>query len=608
MNQGWEPVQPGGNQGWGPEERSAFARFTARWWPVMLSASVGVLLVTLAIILIPDWGGGDSGPDVDEVADEEGVSVTIPDDGRAKPREVVGTEAAVGGGRDTRLTFEHVTVFVPDESVSDEGTLRVGISEEPTPEGLGAVADAVDLSLEGTEQVDEFEMVVDLPDDYGAMSFHAWKAPGEDCCDVVDSQWDDAEGVLRSTLEQPATSYFLTAPIAGLEELAEPLVRARFGEERREGTSIECADDDGNGSQGWQVTPGGTDLAVWCLGGTGTDSRMLRLRNQTKQTLALYLPQGLEPGEDHEPFALPGLLERVEESLSDDDRQVLVLEPGGLAEVHLGSIGVGEDSALVLRPDVFTWTSDLFESTIDLLSAAYAGLPQWALPAAVPDLSSRESALSSLRVYPCMVDIGAGGSLLSGDPNDLTGIASSLSACSEEWLAERGAEGWLLPALTRVVEIPRSELTALIDEQELTDQGQGQLIGIARNGVANGSGTAGGSNGGGNTNTGCPSMSLGAWTGNWRSDSNGSGAMRAHLTSAEPTVSGTIEISGSGYEPGGRLTGSTDCEEIRFGYVGESVEFTGTIGADGATMEGTYVAIEGGRVLDRGTFTAHWSN
>lgn len=615
MQQNWDPILPVESPGNGPGEGSALSRFANKWWPVMLSGSVGVVVITALVILVPDWGATED-TEVTDPTEEVGRKATIPDT-PSEARVVEGSEATVGGGRDTKLVFEHVTVFVPDESVTDEGLLRVRISQSATPDGLGSVADAVDFVLEDTEQVAPFDLEVDLPDGLGDMTLHAVTDAAGSCCEAMPSEWDSERGVMTTMVQWPSTSHFVTAALSDLETLTTALTEARFIPESRPNPPVECAENDATGSQGWNLNPSGAEFLQWCLARTAT-GRTLRVRNQMNQTMALYLPEQMTAESSGEPFPLPGLLERISDALAADGRRVTVLKPGDLVEVYLGPVGIGEESALIARPDVFTWTSDIFEVTVDMLAAAYAGIPAWALPAEVEDLKSREAALSSLQVYPCIAELGAGGALMSADVQAVTGIAGAVASCVQDWLMDRGATGWVLPALSRVAENPGNVLSTLIEDGSVNNPGNGQLIGITRSSPpttggttdrADSSGTrSGDSTSGGSRAATCPTVARGEWSGTWSSDSSGSGSFSARIDETGATLSGTIRITGSTYVPGGRLTGSTDCEQIEFGYVERSVEFDGTLDAGGRTMTGTYESLSGGRVMDRGTFTAQSSS
>lgn len=103
----------------------------------------------------------------------------------------------------------------------------------------------------------------------------------------------------------------------------------------------------------------------------------------------------------------------------------------------------------------------------------------------------------------------------------------------------------------------------------------------------------------------CPSFPSGRWLGTWESDtfSPSSGTVDTDVAVGGQVLSGDLRLSGSASILGGRISGTIDCEVVTFGRVDDSIEFEGTLSADGRTLSGIYRALpRGSQALDAGTF------
>lgn len=101
----------------------------------------------------------------------------------------------------------------------------------------------------------------------------------------------------------------------------------------------------------------------------------------------------------------------------------------------------------------------------------------------------------------------------------------------------------------------------------------------------------------------CPPLSSGSWTGTWTSDTAvGSGSVVTEVFVEGDEITGDLELTDSGLV-GGQISGDVQCEIVTFGRVDNSIEFEGTLSADGGTLEGMYWAyVDGSRPLDTGSF------
>lgn len=103
----------------------------------------------------------------------------------------------------------------------------------------------------------------------------------------------------------------------------------------------------------------------------------------------------------------------------------------------------------------------------------------------------------------------------------------------------------------------------------------------------------------------CPPAPSAQWTGTWASSQGVSGQLGVTLDQPGSALGGTLSISGSELISGGRITGTVECNAIRFGKVDKSIEFQGVIDADGLRITGTYTAsivVGGQRWPDSGRF------
>lgn len=112
--------------------------------------------------------------------------------------------------------------------------------------------------------------------------------------------------------------------------------------------------------------------------------------------------------------------------------------------------------------------------------------------------------------------------------------------------------------------------------------------------------------------TACVDIVDGTWSGAWGSNAGAaSGGVDVELRSSGTTIEGQVVLTGDTSLGGGSLSGVVDCRTVSltitdYMSVGTTISFTGTLGAEGSTMQGVYSAstmIDGYEsVLDDGKF------
>lgn len=600
-----------------PSDEQPPRPWIARWWPGVAAVVVVIVVVALLAVLLPG-GNNATGSTVRETPDRPGVTTGIaPGDTQTGERVIEGDEAVVGGGRDTRLRFGHVTVLVPNGSVEGEGTIRIArVSPADTPEGLERVADAVDVTLDGTVQSGPFTMEVSLPDDVGPMSFQATETGSGRCCEVESGEWDPQRRVLSTEVEHLSVKSFFSYALDGLEEFVAGLIGDRFSAQLASVDPPVCPNDDYPQTDRWAVVSDDDGSIKWCLDRLDSGGRELRIRNAKRHAVALRFPVGFPAVRPELPFALSSLFTKASEALTAEGKGLVVLQRGDQATVDVSSIPDGYRGRLTAVADVLVWTGDLFDIALDVLIATFARVPSWSRPADVPALANRAAALRSLDQTRCVAAIATGEELASADIQTLARIAGRLAACLSDWLAGQGLTGWLLASLSSVAGIPGATLAALISAGSVAFDGSDYSIIVNRLAPAAPKTPATPSTSTPrNTATPstvpkktCPTIALGHWTGRWYNNTSGSGTFETILDSVKPQVTGTFAFLGSAYEPARAITGSVQCAHISFGRIDQLVEFTGDVSANGRSMTGTYRTYDSDTLSDTGTFTAEFGN
>lgn len=585
--------------------------WTKQWWPGVLAVvAVIVGVAVIAVVLPRNRGTADTV--IREKPDKQGTVASVPvGDNSTGERVVKGDEAPVGGGRDTRLIAGHVTVIVPDDSVAGEGTLHVGTeTSAQEPEGLSAVADAVEVALEGTSQIGAFTIEAVLPPRVGSRSFQATSTDSRGCCVVQPGRWDQERGVLVSEVPTVGLESFFTLPMGELENFAEGLIADRFSPRLASIGEPECAHEPDPRTSRLELSSGGDDSIRWCLEQLDSGGIELRIRNPNTHAVMVAFPAGIPPLRLGIPYPLTSLLTRSNEALAPLGARMVVLQHGDMARIDLSSTAEGFDAQLTTSSNVLAWTGDLFDIALDVVLGAYAKLPGWAKPSGSSLLEDRSRALESIDGMTCIKDLASGEELLSTDRGVWSELSGRLASCLGDWVTDQVPGGWSGRAMRDVAGVSASALETLVGSDSLAPQSLEHHTVIKRFApqpeatverpaptTAPRTPRA--------PAVECPQLVSGTWRGRWTSDRTGSGNLTATIRTTRADLSGAITVSGSAHIPGGELTGRVSCEQVTFGSIDRQVEFTGEMDSGGTSMTGSYRSFRSGAVVDSGTFDAH---
>lgn len=580
-----------------------------RWWPGLVAVVVVIAVVAVVAVVLPR-NRGTAGPEIHETPDEKGSIASVPvSDDETGERVVEGDEAPVGGGRDTRLIAGHVTVIVPDDSVSGEGTIRVRRNTTTeAPEGLSAVADAVDVALEGATQVGAFTMEAALPAEVGARSFQATATGSEGCCEAQAGRWDAERNVLVSEVPHAGLESFFSLPMQTLEDFAERLIGDRFSPRLVSVEDPDCPHEPDPQVARWELSADGDDSIRWCLEQLDSGGTELRVRNLRPHAVMIGYPAGIPPLRLEIPYPLPSWLMTANEYLAPVAARMVVLQRGDIARIDLSSAAEDFEALLTTSSNTLAWTGDFFDIALDVVIGAYAKIPLWAKPTGSSLLEDRPAALESLDQTTCIQQAASGEELMTADRGVWSELANLLKSCLQGWVTDQMSQGWLQRAMREAAGMPLSALDTLLETDSLNPEAPGREAVITRHPPepqpTTGPRTRPTSPPRSTGPTTCPNLELGTWRGRWTSDGVGSGSFDARIEGFRPEVTGTIVVTGSTYVPGGRLTGQVQCARITFGRIDRQVEFSGTLSVDGRSMSGTYTAYSAGTRTDEGSFSA----
>lgn len=261
-------------------QRDSGSRWKSKWTLI----SGGVLVASVVILAIA-LGRGASGEKEHAIEDSSRGHERSTDGDRI----VNGSEAAVGGGRDTKITFGDVTILIPASSVSGKGVVHVRSAEDQSPpSGLELAVRPVEVEIVGTRQVAPVSMSFAVPNDVGAQSVQITKPSGSDCCVVEKGDWDHDNGVLTSTVPDIGWEAVAISRRAVAASEAAALINDRFSADVGQVGELSCKPPASGGR--WEVTAVPNSAVNWCIEERGANGMQLRVKNNGPAAVTISVP------------------------------------------------------------------------------------------------------------------------------------------------------------------------------------------------------------------------------------------------------------------------------------------------------------------------------